>query len=1812
MKRRNLRRRILTVFLALTMVVTGVDATAFVSRAVTNAYEATCGTHGATYDSGTGKVTFYVNESDAFYAQVDHMWYQEYASYEEAAQNHISAGGNFIAGVGATAVTAKADGTKTAEVDVADGTGAILYYFNAGAGHARPDYEHIIVIDNGTEGGSTEEGGVVSGDDDTEAVAGAIEFDKVSTEFYRSQDDGSWAGDVNATISYDGTKAVVSADSFGWNAWGIQWKLKGLTSEAENNVYAFDVVSSINKSINVKNETSGVMETITLKAGEKYHYETAVIGTTVDITFDLIGGEGAGTLTFTDMTFAEGTITEAGGSVEEGGSETGGSTEAGDEAVANAIVFDKIKTEFYRSQNDGGWAGDSNATVSYDGTKAVVSADSFGWNAWGVQWKLLDLVSEEETNVFAFDVVSSINKSINVKDENSGNMETITLKAGEKYHYETTITGTTANITFDLVGGEGAGTLTFTNMVFGNGSGVKDNGLQFETLNTEFYRSQDDGGWAGDANAAISYDGTKAVVSADSFGWNAWGIQWKLKGLTSEAENNVYAFDVVSSINKSINVKNETSGMMETINLTAGESYHYETAVTGTTVDITFDLIGGEGAGTLTFTNMTFGPAEGSAESGGEGEEEGALAANSEPLNFEELNISTYRSQDDGGWAGDSNVAFTYSGTTALITADNFGWNAWGIQWALKDLTSSVEDNVFEFDVVSSIDKSIVYKNENTAETKTLTLKAGETYHFAAAVTGKTFNVTFDLTGGAAAGSLTFTNMKFGPVGIVEVAPALTLDRAVDKANGFKVGEDVVINFTATATAWADKVNGVKVNNQAIAAEKYTVGEGTVTLDPSVFKNQGVYTVEVEAEGFNATAVKFPVYAADVAGESWNVAWEDQFNGTELDTTKWSYEIGIQSGEDGASASPVYWGNNERQYYIKESVEVKDGYLVITGDKLTQEVKDQYNVTDTTVQYTSGRIRTATDSGEVLAATTYGRIEAKMILPAGDGYWPAFWMLPTEETINLYGTWASSGELDIMEAVGQNPGQVNGTIHYGGNWPNNIYTGGTYVFPEGGSIADEHVYAVEWEPGELRWYVDDVLYHVENNWYGMDANGEKYSYPAPFDEDFYILFNLAMSGDYVSNVMPTEMGKQMKVDYVRILVDENTDYNASVTTPTTDRDVAFFEANGGYTDLIQDKDYTTLASHAFGDGANVIPGIGYWSSAVNTGAGANATVEVVDGVAKVDVTKQGANDYNIQLIQNIPLAKGYTYRITFDAWTDVTGGRQMIVAPKGDADNAWKAYDSGITAALTTAKKTFTYEFTMTTDSDPTARLEMNLGGALGSVYVDNVSVIALTDAEIESGKEASAKEPLASGEHIYNGAFDKGDGKLGDWTAEGTVGSAADRTYTVTVGAEGAKLTQTGLQLLSEDTYKLTFNAKTAGAGKLRAILKDETGAVTYVSDEFALTAEMAEYGVEFVVPAEQGTTMGTLEFEFLGEGETITLDNVSMKRLTNVHMEWDAYEFYPIGENSLEGFTTYDEVWTWAVNPVNATDIGNGEMALVVKTTPASETWKVMLQKENAALSKGMTYRIRYAVKASAEDQKVEVKIEDTSYNPCYNETLTVGTDWTYVDTTFVSTLAGAGALKFCLAGVNQECNIYVKDVNIVLDGIPVPQFAEGAEIAEMELNSTAALDIVHSPKVQEKYQSFTYESSDADVVEVSADGTVTAKSLGTATITVTSVLGTEFSFDVTVVESVDPDTGDKDDPDTGDKDDPDTGDKDDPDTGDKDDPDEGGNTGDGDDGNKPGQDDKPDYDNKPGLKPWQPCNPWKLLQQVKKLLQWIFSWR
>ena len=249
-----------------------------------------------------------------------------------------------------------------------------------------------------------------------------------------------------------------------------------------------------------------------------------------------------------------------------------------------------------------------------------------------------------------------------------------------------------------------------------------------------------------------------------------------------------------------------------------------------------------------------------------------------------------------------------------------------------------------------------------------------------------------------------------------------------------------------------------------------------------------------------------------VYGQNWKLVWADEFDGDTLNTEKWSYMTGTGSeyGLDG-------WGNNELQYYQEENVSVGDGVMTITAKRENVESS----------QYTSGRIRTIN-----MGDWTYGRFEFRAKMPVGQGLWAAIWMLPTDSD---YGGWASSGEIDIMEYLGHDTTVVHGTIHYGGQWPNNEYRGTDYETSDTAFHRDFHTFALEWEEGELRWYVDGERFQQLGTgmWYSSSA-----AFPAPFNKRFHLLINLAVGGNWPgspdgSTVFPQDL----VIDYVRVYQD---------------------------------------------------------------------------------------------------------------------------------------------------------------------------------------------------------------------------------------------------------------------------------------------------------------------------------------------------------------------------------------------------------------------------------------------------------------------------------------------------------------------------------------------------------------------------------------------------------------------------------------------------------------------------------------------------
>jgi len=242
-------------------------------------------------------------------------------------------------------------------------------------------------------------------------------------------------------------------------------------------------------------------------------------------------------------------------------------------------------------------------------------------------------------------------------------------------------------------------------------------------------------------------------------------------------------------------------------------------------------------------------------------------------------------------------------------------------------------------------------------------------------------------------------------------------------------------------------------------------------------------------------------------GSNWTLVWSDEFNGASLDGSNWTSEV------NGSGM-----GNNELEYYTNgQNLSFENGALVITA---RQENPANYQCWYGTCTYTSGRINT-----QGKRQFTYGRIEARIRVPYGQGIWPAFWMLGND--IGTAG-WPSCGEIDIMENIGREPNIVHGTVH-GPGYSGAAGIGGPYTLPSGKFSDAYHVFAVEWENNVFRWYVDGNLYFTLNR-STVESRGQWV-----FDHPHFIILNLAVGGAWPGNPDGTTVFPQrMYIDYVRV------------------------------------------------------------------------------------------------------------------------------------------------------------------------------------------------------------------------------------------------------------------------------------------------------------------------------------------------------------------------------------------------------------------------------------------------------------------------------------------------------------------------------------------------------------------------------------------------------------------------------------------------------------------------------------------------------
>jgi len=250
---------------------------------------------------------------------------------------------------------------------------------------------------------------------------------------------------------------------------------------------------------------------------------------------------------------------------------------------------------------------------------------------------------------------------------------------------------------------------------------------------------------------------------------------------------------------------------------------------------------------------------------------------------------------------------------------------------------------------------------------------------------------------------------------------------------------------------------------------------------------------------------------SSLATSSWILTWSDEFssaNGSAPDSTKWTYDLGGGG-----------WGNQELQSYTSRmhNAQIQNGNLVITA------LQENYTGTDGIGRnYTSARLKT-----QNLFTQAYGRFEARIKIPKGQGIWPAFWMLGNDIRQN---GWPKCGEIDIMENIGREPGTIHGSLHGPSSVAHTSDLTSTVSVPAGQNYpGDFHIYAIEWEPGTVRFYVD-------SNNYATFTQGQ---WPAAgqwvFDHPFFIIMNVAVGGVWPGSPdASTRFPEQMLVDYVRV------------------------------------------------------------------------------------------------------------------------------------------------------------------------------------------------------------------------------------------------------------------------------------------------------------------------------------------------------------------------------------------------------------------------------------------------------------------------------------------------------------------------------------------------------------------------------------------------------------------------------------------------------------------------------------------------------
>ena len=818
-------------------------------------------------------------------------------------------------------------------------------------------------------------------------------------------------------------------------------------------------------------------------------------------------------------------------------------------------------------------------------------------------------------------------------------------------------------------------------------------------------------------------------------------------------------------------------------------------------------------------------------------------------------------------------------------------------------------------------------------------------------------------------------------------------------------------NWTETIANWGGDACADATSSTANGSIKYVINNAGnedwhIQLKQSNISLTAGKTYQVSYT-INSTATRSIKSGVMSQSYTWYGGSDPKINANEDTNVSFEFEMSVDDSAADFYISLGKNGDTPASTVTLSNIKFVEKDSLVEGETTTKE----------SVSYTSGRISTQNKQ-----TFTYGLFEVRAKVPCGQGYLPAFWLMANDE--NVYGQWPRCGEIDCMEVMGQDTTTAYGTIHYGNP---HSESQGTYTLSEGTFSEDFHTYTCEWEPGLIRWYIDGNLYHEESDWYSTTVGQGTVSYPAPFDQPFYIILNLAIGGSWVGypNSQTSFEDNPYVIDYVRVYQKDN--YDENVTAPVKEVILKDADENGNYInngdfgiseDLTDDNDWKFL-----------------------TALGGEATASIENNEMVIRTTDEGTVDYSVQLVQaGLPFEKGASYRVSFDAYA--SSPRTIGVDIKAP-DHGYTTYMPSASASLTTEKQTFTYDFTMSDATDANGRLEYNMGakGSTADIHISNVSIIKTNNADPNA---VDAKTVLSNGNYIYNGKFQEGTNHLGDWTVEKSDGAS----YSVTSFSDGRRF---HAALGNEDTLVLSQNDLAFSSGnpylfsfELEDALTDESGTTFDTSNILkTITINIGGYkktieykaglqSYSFTVPSDYTFDSDDISISFSGPCD-VYLDNLSLT------------EAALIKNGSFNDGTSGYEIYIDSSASANyVVDSLTEDNALDITVANTSDQdWKIQIKQNNVPLEKGKTYKLSFKAKSSLA-RKIRVIMQGTESKNwevySSDNIVTLSDEYqTFTDTFTMEKDSDANAfLSICLGKIDEEIaishRVLIDDISLV----------------------------------------------------------------------------------------------------------------------------------------------------------------------------------